>query len=110
MTIPLFGDDAYLNETSAKIVGFSDESGVVLEKTIFYPTGGGQPGDIGSLEINGKSYPVQDTVKGNAGDIVLILEHGPEGLNIGDTGVQILNWEVRYSHMKVQRCCFDQLY
>ena len=101
MTIPLFGDDAYLNETSAKIVGFSDESGVVLEKTIFYPTGGGQPGDIGSLEINGKSYPVQDTVKGNAGDIVLILEHGPEGLNIGDTGVQILNWEVRYSHMKV---------
>ena len=101
MTIPLFGDDAYLNETSAKIVGFSDESGVVLEKTIFYPTGGGQPGDIGSLEINGKSYSVQDTVKGNAGDIVLILEHGPEGLNIGDTGVQILNWEVRYSHMKV---------
>ena len=101
MTIPLFGDDAYLNETSAKIVGFSDESGVVLEKTIFYPTGGGQPGDIGSLEINGKSYPVQDTVKGNAGDIVLILEHGPEGLNIGDIGVQILNWEVRYSHMKV---------
>ena len=101
MTIPLFGDDAYLNETSAKIIGFSDESGVVLEKTIFYPTGGGQPGDIGSLEINGKSYPVQDTVKGNAGDIVLILEHGPEGLNIGDTGVQILNWEVRYSHMKV---------
>ena len=101
MTIPLFGDDAYLNETSAKIVGFLDENGVVLEKTIFYPTGGGQPGDIGSLEINGKSYPVQDTVKGNAGDIVLILEHGPEGLNIGDTGVQILNWEVRYSHMKV---------
>ena len=55
MTISLFGDDAYLKEASAKISGFIDERGVVLEKTIFYPTGGGQPGDVGSLEINGKS-------------------------------------------------------
>ena len=101
MTIPLFGDDAYLKKASAKIVGFAEESGVVLEETIFYPTGGGQPGDIGSLEINDKSYSVQHTVKGNNGDIVLILEHGFEGLSIGDTGVQILNWEVRYAHMKV---------
>ena len=62
MTIPLFGDDAYLKEASAKIVGFLEESGVVLEKTIFYPTGGGQPGDTGSLEINDKSYSVQDTI------------------------------------------------
>ena len=97
MTISLFGDDAYLKEASAKISGFTDERGVVLEKTIFYPTGGGQPGDVGSLEINGKSYSVQDTVKGNNGNIVLILEHGCEGLNIGDTGVQILDWDVRYA-------------
>ena len=100
MTEELFKEAPYSKTADAKVYRVMDE-GVILDRTIFYPEGGGQPGDIGSLEINGKSYPVQDTVKGNAGDIVLILEHGPEGLNIGDTGVQILNWEVRYSHMKV---------
>ena len=101
MTSSLFGEDAYLKEAPGKIIGFSGENGVILEKSIFYPTGGGQPGDTGSVVFNGHTFPVEETVKGDNNDIVLLLTDGLSSLTVGDTGTQFLNWDMRYAHMKV---------
>ena len=45
MTKPLFRDDAYLKEAPARVIEINELGGVVLDRSIFYPTGGGQPGD-----------------------------------------------------------------
>ena len=101
MTLPLFGEDAYLKEASAKIIGLSGENGIILDRSIYYPTGGGQPGDTGSIVVNGDTFSVEETIKGENGNIILLLADGLNSLNIGDSVTQLLNWDVRYAHMKV---------
>lgn len=101
MTLPLFGEDAYLKEAPAKIIALSGENGVILDRSIYYPTGGGQPGDTGSIVVNGDTFSVEETVKGENGNIILLLADGLSLLNIGDSVTQFLNWDMRYAHMKV---------
>lgn len=101
MTLPLFGEDAYLKEAPAKIIALSGENGVILDRSIYYPTGGGQPGDTGSIVVNGDTFLVEETVKGENGNIILLLADGLSLLNIGDSVTQFLNWDMRYAHMKV---------
>ncbi|HMN87863.1 MAG TPA: alanine--tRNA ligase-related protein, partial [Bauldia sp.] len=45
----LFRADAYLPATEATVLGINDRRGIILDRTVFYATGGGQPGDTGSL-------------------------------------------------------------
>ena len=101
MTLPLFGEDAYLKEAPAKIIALSGENGVILDRSIYYPTGGGQPGDTGSIVVNGDTFSVEETIKGENGNIILLLADGLSLLNIGDSVTQFLNWDMRYAHMKV---------
>lgn len=101
MTLPLFGEDAYLKEAPAKIIALSGENGVILDQSIYYPTGGGQPGDMGSIVVNGDTFSVEETIKGENGNIILLLADGLSSLNIGDSVTQFLNWDMRYAHMKV---------
>lgn len=101
MTLPLFGENAYLKEALAEIIGFSEENGIILDRSIFYPTGGGQPGDTGDIVFNGERFSVEETVKGENGNIILLLADGFSSLKIGDTVTQLLNWDMRYAHMKV---------
>src|SRR4051812_32023250 len=62
----LFREDAYLKSCDA-IVTAVDERGIRLDRTVFYPTGGGQPGDIGRLRgADGTVIEIRDTVKGAA--------------------------------------------
>ena len=61
MTEELAPHDAYLRECAALVVAAA-ESGVVLDRTVFYPRGGGQPGDSGRLEWDGGVAAVTDTV------------------------------------------------
>ena len=57
MTDALFRDDAYLKSCDATVLAVTERGGVVLDRTIFYPTGGGQPGDSGTLRCADGSSP-----------------------------------------------------
>jgi misacylated tRNA(Ala) deacylase len=72
MTEPLYAEDAYLSSCEAMVVDVRDE-GVILDRTVFYPRGGGQPGDTGVLRWDGGLARVTDTVK-LGGDIVHEVE------------------------------------
>jgi misacylated tRNA(Ala) deacylase len=58
-----FRDDSYLRSLDATVT-VVDERGIRLDNTIFYPTGGGQPGDVGVLRRPGGDITIVDTIKG----------------------------------------------
>ena len=61
---PLYRNDAYAREAAARVTGYTDEGGIILDTGLFYPTGGGQPGDSGWIDWDGVSLAVATTVKG----------------------------------------------
>ena len=63
MTALLFREDPYLREAPARVTGHTPEGGIVLDRSVFYPTGGGQPGDSGLLVWDGIEMPIATTVK-----------------------------------------------
>ena len=73
MTEPLYRTDPYLKEVDATVTALTPEGGIVLDRTIFYPTGGGQSGDAGRLTWQGGDIGIATTVKGEGDDIVLVL-------------------------------------
>ena len=98
----LFREDAYLKTASARILAV-DERGIELDRTIFYPLGGGQAGDTGALlRANGERIPIADTRKGEAIDSVLHLPapamQRPEP---GETVTLEIDWERRYKLMRL---------
>jgi len=98
----LFRDDAYAREATARVTGI-DERGVCLDRTIFYPMGGGQQGDGGALiRAGGERIAVTDTRKGESPDSVLhILAAGAPALEVGETVSLALDWERRYALMRL---------
>ena len=72
MTEMLFREDAYLRDAQAKVVAHTLEGGLVLDKTVFYPNGGGQPGDSGELRWDNQSMLIATAIKGDGDEIVLI--------------------------------------
>jgi misacylated tRNA(Ala) deacylase len=92
MTETLFRTDPYLKEAEAVVVALTPEGGIVLDRTIFYPSGGGQPGDAGVLSWGGGEIAIATTVKGEGGAIVLIpgeaaaLPEGARGCSSRSTG------------------------
>ena len=100
MTEPLFRADAYLREAEGRVVSASDDV-IVLDRSIFYPTGGGQPGDGGVLEWDGGSTPITTASKGEGDVILLIPDAGATMPPVGATVLQSLDWQRRYAHMRV---------
>jgi misacylated tRNA(Ala) deacylase len=102
MTIPLFRYDAYLQSCDATVVAIT-EQGVVLDRTVFYPNGGGQAGDTGVMTLqNGQQLLIQDTRKGIEPDsIVHFLAADAVKPLIGDRVVVQLDWERRYKLMRL---------
>lgn len=101
MTLALFRDDAYMREARGRVEALTEEGGIVLDGTIFYPTGGGQPGDAGMLHWDGGQARIATAVKGEAGAIVLVpAEPGPLP-PVGAELRQALDWERRHLHMRV---------
>lgn len=101
MTIPLFREDAYLRHCTATVLA-AQGSGIVLDRTVFYPTGGGQPGDLGRLTAaDGSAFEVVNTVKGELpGDIVHLLPEGSPLPAVGDTLTAEIDWARRYAYMR----------
>lgn len=93
----LYLDNAYLKEFQATVIEVIDDD-VVLDKTAFYPRGGGQPTDIGKLECNGKVYIVLEASKH---DGVIVHKLDMQGLKIGDNITGIIDWDRRYMLMKM---------
>ena len=105
MTRELFREDAYLKTCQARIEQ-ADSSGVVLDQTVFYPEGGGQPGDIGSLLLaDGSQLNVINTIKQPDGDGILhVLEEGTALPAVGTELSCEIDWERRYKHMRLHSC------
>ncbi|WP_158968344.1 alanyl-tRNA editing protein [Chachezhania sediminis] len=99
---PLYAADAYLREAPGTVVSVS-ESGIVLDRSLFYATGGGQPGDGGRLDWVGGSCTVLTAEKGEGG-IVLVPAGGEDLPPVGTPVVQKLDWDRRHAHMRVHTC------
>ena len=96
----LFQTDMYLKECDSEITKIDVENkSVWLSKTVFYPTGGGQPHDIGTLETGDQTYQVVD-VKKDGHDVQHILQEEPSGLSVGQQVHGKIDWETRYKYQR----------
>jgi misacylated tRNA(Ala) deacylase len=103
----LFKTDAYMKTCAATVMHAGPE-GIRLDRTIFYPTGGGQPGDTGIMKWADGEAVIIDTRKyraeGEPEDILHILAEG-SALPAPGTAVEIsLDWNRRYAHMRMHSC------
>lgn len=98
---PLFLSDVYMRECAATVVAHTAEGGIVLDQCLFYPTGGGQPGDSGTLVWDGKTLEIATAVKGEGGQVVLVPAAPVALPGVGIKLVQYLDWERRHRHMRV---------
>jgi misacylated tRNA(Ala) deacylase len=97
MTQALYLEDSYLKECDATVVSVKDGKYVVLNQTIFYPKGGGQPWDTGKMIKGNEAYNVVYVGK-FSGEISHEVDHA--GLREGDKVRCVLDWERRYKLMR----------
>jgi misacylated tRNA(Ala) deacylase len=101
----LFREDSYLKECSATVVGFKPDGGIILDRTVFYATSGGQPGDHGVLTT--KSGDVILIANANFTDpakteIVHVPAEGAAApLTVGEPLHAVIDWELRYARMRM---------
>lgn len=110
MTEALFRKDAYLRETEARVTGHSPEGAILCDGSIFYPTGGGQPGDCGTLLWPGGRLAIATALKLDGGQIGLIPAEPLPMPPVGTLVRQVLDWDRRYRHMRMHTalhllCC-----
>jgi len=105
MTELLFRDDGYLQSCNARVVA-ADAHGIRLDRTVFYPTGGGQPGDTGVLHFSsGQSIAIADTIKGVLPDgVIHIPAPGSELPMPGTELAAEIDWQRRYRLMRMHTC------
>jgi len=99
----LFREDAYLTSTPATVVGISDKGGIVVDRTCFYATSGGQPGDSGMLVTAAGEFPLATAVYNDP--LKTEIAHvPPEGVAlpaIGDNVTLKIDWGPRYRRMRM---------
>jgi misacylated tRNA(Ala) deacylase len=100
-TALLFRDDPYARECEATVVGVTPEGGIVLDRTVFYAQGGGQPGDIGHLADGTGEVAVANTVYGADRASIVHVTAGGCALQPGERVTARLDWERRYVRMRV---------
>jgi misacylated tRNA(Ala) deacylase len=100
MTEPLFLDSPTLASTTA-VVTDSGPAGIVLDRTVFYARGGGQPGDTGVMRWNGNETPIADTVKGE-GDAIMHVP-APDAVlpPVGTQVDAVIDWQRRHALMRM---------
>ena len=91
----LFRDDPYLRSCTGTVVA-ARENVIELDRTVFYPLGGGQPGDSGRIG----TLRVTDTRKGEGDSVLHVVEPGAALPAVGEILVAEIDWERRYRHMR----------
>lgn len=107
MTELLFYEDVNLRQCDARVVAVGDD-GIVLDRTVFYPVGGGQPGDSGVLQLqDGSGIAIETTRRRKDAAALLhvpVASANLSGLRPGDQVVASVDWQRRYTHMRVHTC------
>ncbi len=96
-TETLYMDDSYLKQWTAKVIDVKDNKYILLDKTAFYPKGGGQPHDMGVIRKNGEEYKVIYVGKFSGN---ISHEVDKPGLKVGDKVDCELDWDRRYLFMR----------
>lgn len=99
-TEALFREDSYLTDCTATVLAVNERGGVILDRTVFYYTGGGQPGDSGTLSWDGGACRIATTVLAD-GDIVHVPDDGESPPAPGTEVRCEIDWERRYRLMKM---------
>lgn len=104
MTEELFREDATLRDCSARVLAIAD-GGVILDRTVFYPLGGGQAGDTGALTLaDGRRVAVVDTRKSkeHTGAVLHLLAPGTDASMLlpGTPVTAQIDWARRFRHMR----------
>jgi misacylated tRNA(Ala) deacylase len=103
MTEQLFRSDAYLRDCAANVVSINERGGIVLDRTVFYPSAGGQPGDRGALEGDSqRRIDIATTVyDADKTTIVHVPAAGAPLPGPGQPLRAVLDWEMRWKHMRM---------
>jgi misacylated tRNA(Ala) deacylase len=107
VTIPLFREDAYLSTVEAAVTGIREDGGILLDRTVFYATSGGQPGDTGHFErSDGSLIRIGATVTGETKEVIVHMpEAGQPAPTIGENLVLHIDWKRRYRLMRMHTAC-----
>ena len=100
MVEKIFMEDSYIKEFSAKIVSVKDGKFIELDRTAFYPLGGGQPQDIGILKKGENPEEIFKVINVTKSENTIIHEVDREGIFEGDEVIGVIEWNRRYNHMK----------
>lgn len=100
MTEQLFREDSYLRACEATVTS-SGDGAIILDRTVFYPMGGGQPGDTGDISWDGGGAQVIDTHYGEDGAIRHLTDEGVDLPAAGTAVTATLDWDRRYLHMRM---------
>ncbi len=103
-TLLLFRDDAYLRDTSAVVTAVTPDGGIILDRTVFYANGGGQPGDRGTLtRADGGELAIATAVYGpDKSDVIHVPATPGQTLpEPGETVQLALDWDVRHRRMRM---------
>lgn len=100
MTELLFRQDAYQTAADCQVIGHTAEGAILVDRSIFYATGGGQPGDSGVLDCGGTLVPIATALKVEGG--IALVPAEPVALPPAGTAArQLIDWSRRHRHMRV---------
>jgi misacylated tRNA(Ala) deacylase len=105
-TEALFREDGYLAESEAAVVAVNDRGGIIFDRTVFYATSGGQPGDTGKITLaDGRVVDIAATITGETKDEVIHVPAADTGLKPGDRVKLAIDWERRLKLMRMHTAC-----